>query len=492
MMLGRTFAFVAVLSMATVARGGGFEVPDNGTRALSRGGAFIVLADDLSAIALNPGGLSRLRGTYFLFSDNLLFSHASFARATSVLPDGSGLTQGDPLATVHNTKELFPLGMMLAVGSDFGLPNWQFTLGAYGPNASGVQEWNVQGGQRYMLTSTDIALLYPTLSVAYGKKDVFGVGLSLQYVMMPKTKFSLVNDGVTGGALNPYYSPSGDVEATLDMSDMTGFTAQVGGWWRPTPWLEVGLSGRVVPIYLTAEGDITLANVAHVDGEPNWNSTQLSIKDINGDEPNVSLPITLPVIARAGLRYRHLEPGTDRELFDVELDVVYEAWSMMKGYDIDLTGEISLLSAAELPDVKIDKNWKDTVSVRLGGTWTAARWLGVSAGGFWESGATPTAYTHLDYPSFDRFGVGGGLRFQFYGVDFNVAYNHTFQVDRDVSELEGKVFQQRPISPCPANCGGSLGVPANAGHYESSFDQLVLGLQLHFDDWLKASGDTAP
>ena len=482
-------ALLVTTFAATSAHAGGFEIPDNGARAVGRGGAFAVRADDLTAILHNPGGLSRLRGTRFLYSHNLIWEPVSFERAPSSLKytDPYPPTRPESLALtkVENQDELFPLGMMAALSSDFGLDDWTFALGIFGPNAVGHVQFPVAGGQRYMLTSTDILLIYYSLAVAYGQKDLFGVGLTLQYVDMPSTEFNLVIDATPGGALNPYYS-SADVEASLQLADHTAFTAIVGGWWRIIPELEVAVSGRVIPVYLDPEGEVVLHNVP---GQATFTPQQLGIKG-----SHARLPLTMPIIVRGGLRYRYVEEvkneegvvTDEHEVFDIETNVVYESWSMLDAYNVELDGESNLFTAAPLPDLKINKAWRDTVSVRLGGTWDIVRdTFGVSLGGYWERGAVPDAYTHLDFLSFDRYALGGGLRFTQWGLDFSVSYNHVFQEDRDVSESTAKVYQQRPLSPCPGStpCGGGNGVPANAGHYESSFDILAFGVEIHFDEW---------
>ena len=110
--------------------------------------------------------------------------------------------------------------------------------------------------------------------------------------------------------------------------------------------------------------------------------------------------------------------------------------------------------------------------------------------GFWESAAAPTNYTHLDFPSFQRFGVGAGLTWDVSRrVSLTASYMHVFQEDRDISEDFAKQYQERPLRPCPADCGGSEGVPANAGHFESHFDTLSLGLDIQFGQLLRHGQD---
>ena len=464
-----------IISSST-AFGGGFEFPDIGTRAVSRGGAFAVLADDLTAMAHNPGGLIRGEGTRILYNHNLVWAPMLFERQNSQIGDVPDGSPDDPLAGSENQNPLFPLGATFLVGSDFGLDNWAFALGVFGPSAVGKKDFPVQGGQRYLMTSSDL-LVYYTASIAYGIKDTFGVGVSLQYVHTPHVRFGLVVDAVPppSQGLSPYYS-SFDLEANLDMSDDFSFAAIIGGWWRVLPQLELGLSSRVAPVPLNLEGTLELNQVPG----------SISTENITLRDSSVSMDLALPVVVRGGLRYRHPD-AEDNEIFDIEANVVWENWSVLESYDTKLNGSVTLegvLPEQALPDIEIPRAWRDTFSVRLGGTYNPIpKMLGLSLGGFWERGATPENYEHLDFPSFDRLGVGGGLRLSYSGVDFNVSYMHIFQETRETKEINAKIFQTRPLNECPDGCADFDGVPANAGKYTSSYDVLSLGVSVHPEEW---------
>jgi len=466
---------------------GGFEIPGWGSRAMSRGAAFSVLADDLTAVQYNPGGLTRQSGTQILINHNTMWMPASFTRTISNIDDTLGVKPDgnpDPLAPASNQKEVFALGGALMLASDFGLEDWNFALSVSGPNSFGGRSFPVQGGQRYMLTETELLLIYYGASIAYGKKDSFGIGLTAAYVDVPLAKFSMVVDGTPNAdaAPTPYYNDY-DMENTLDLTDHASWTLIVGGWWRIIPELEVGLSGRVVPINLNLKGDVKLREIT---GQP-----ITAVDKITPENIQAQLDMVMPPTLNTGLRYRHL--SHDREVFDIEVNYVYEAWSMLKAYDVSVTGIVHIDPLLDVPNfsekvsaVTIDKRWKDTHSVRLGGTWNAIEdTLSVSMGGFWESAAVPLNYSNLDFLSFQRFGVGGGFRYSFYGVDLNVAYMFVHQEDRTVDENYGKVFQVRPLKPCsaPENCGELTGVPANAGKFESAYHQLNVSMALHFDQW---------
>ena len=71
---------LAMLAAARTGRAGGFEIPDNGTEALGRGGAFVAKADDPTAIDYNPAGLAGQRGTRVLVDGHIINSSYSFKR----------------------------------------------------------------------------------------------------------------------------------------------------------------------------------------------------------------------------------------------------------------------------------------------------------------------------------------------------------------------------------------------------------------------------
>ena len=453
-----------LLAFGGSAYAGGLEIPDHGARAVARGGAFGARADDPTAVAHNPGRVAHLEGLQLAWNHNLVWSHARFTRAESVIPDDNPQYDKDPFATVENESPFFGLGAFLAATYDLPWEGLAVGLSVFGPSGSGHAEYPVQGGQRYMLTRFDALMLYYGLTIAWGTDD-FGVGATLQWADMPKLEYRLVVDAKAGSALSPYASGT-DVHGIVTVSDRFAPAAILGAWWRPVPTVEVGLSGRPFPIVFEAEGDLEVENV------PDQSEFTEHQRRITGSAASVE--VVLPPTARVATRYVHGDQG--QPLFDIELDFVYEAWSMVEAYKLDLEGEIQLFAGDPVQDAVIERRWRDTLSLRLGGTYFATEWLGISLGGYWERGATPEQYTHLDLLSLDRLGVGGGLEIALGAVDINIGYLHTFQPDVTVGEGSGKVYQQRPVAPCPDRCGGLDGVPANAGTFESGFDLLSVSV----------------
>ena len=451
----------AVGGLPATASAGGFEIPDTGARAAGRGGAFTVGASDLTALHYNPGSLAKFRGTTFLYNHNLVFHNTRFERAP--LTDAWGADAGTTFPEVSNGRRLFPLGLFAVLATDFGLENWTFAAGVYGPSAVGRHDYPAYGPQSFMLTNMDIVMAYYTLGAAWKLRDVFGIGLTVQYVDMMRMRYGLVTSAdAPGTPLDPLPREQGSQLVTeLDLADRTGATAQLGLWYRPHRRIEIGAATRFIPVFLRPSGSV------NVDKE-----------ELVSDDVRAEMGLTLPVTARAGVRYIHPRKNGDDDLFDLELNVVYENWSTIDAYVLKFDGR---LNGQEIQDVRIDKNWRDTVSLRLGGDVNVIpQYLTLRAGGFWESAAAPLNYSHLDFPSFNRGGIGAGITGGYRGVYLSVGFMQVFQERRQIEELYGKVHQQRPIAPCPDACNGLSGVPANAGTFRSQFQLLNLGIEFRF------------
>src|SRR3954453_7298083 len=96
----------AILLAATRAvYAGGLELPDNGTEALARGGAFTAKADDATALQYNIAGLARQRGTRLLFDGNIVLSTLDFQRSGNYpdAPTAATPWGGQPFPSVRNT-----------------------------------------------------------------------------------------------------------------------------------------------------------------------------------------------------------------------------------------------------------------------------------------------------------------------------------------------------------------------------------------------------
>jgi hypothetical protein len=250
-------ASLAFAGFEQEASAGGFEVPDMGGRAIGRGGAYVVGVEDGSAIHYNPGALAKMRGTTVMYHHGLMWQHTQFSRAT--LDEAWGDDAGTSFDSVRASNNLFPILGSFAVTSDFGLDNWTFAAGVYGPNGVGKQTYPAYGPQSFMLTELDVLLVYYTAGAAWKWKDVFGVGAVVQYADLMRLNYGVVSDSVVTTGLDPVPDPeSTQLVSNIELKDRTAATAQLGLWYRPHPRLELGVSSRFIPTYFKPKGGVSV------------------------------------------------------------------------------------------------------------------------------------------------------------------------------------------------------------------------------------------
>ncbi len=494
-------ASAAITVYAQTAAAGGLEIGDQGAKGMGRAGAYVVGVEDVSAIDYNPANLTKINGTQLYLSNRFSYADERYKRAQTLdysQAFDNGLPELVKFPTVKNETPFGALGTMFGAASNFGLSDWAFAFGVYGPPGIEKQQYanhpntlsnnnRKDSPQKYMLLARDVMLLYYSVSAAWKYRDVFGVGASLQYVDMPKLRFDLVIDGdITPMAVNPVNSQF-DMISSIEGKDRFNMTAIVGAWYRPFEFLEFAFSGRLTPIKEVADCKL---NVKPFSPEVlKLNKVKLTK---NGAPYNdVTFSLTLPIKFRAGARYVYKQ--NDKELFDVELNLGYEAWSMMDKFVMDAGGiKTEVLNQSfYINKIVIKKGLKDTFSLRLGGDYNVIPdMLAVRGGFFYETKGQDEPYAYVDFYSFHRVGPSLGASLKMWGFDLSLAYAYVFQIPIIVREEESKTYQQVPGSKCvapytdPMNCNsryyGQPSAVANAGVYIANYHFFSAGLTYTF------------
>jgi long-chain fatty acid transport protein len=464
---------------------GGYYSGTLGARAAGRGGAFVARADDLTAVSHNPAGLANIDDTQVELGNILSYNGYSYTRQPTL---DYGNPQGGvaPLVTfdkVSNGKPWQALDPMLGVTSRLGRRDWAFALAAYAPPGVSLESFPAGGGQRYMMLDREAMFLKYVASAAWKYQDVFGVGASAEWIHVPSLKYSLIIDGSQfSGEANPVSSDL-DILVKMRGASLFTFNATLGAWYRPVPSWMFAVSGQVVPSNIVL--DSTLA-ISMVDQSLPYDPPYLSREDgTRANDASVTLP--LPLVGRAGARYIHLSGG--REVFDLELDVEYVTWSRVDRITVDTHGKLANYAAQRVPidRIYLEKHWRDTIAVRLGGDFAALPGrLVLRAGAYYETAVADAAYANVDFSAGAQ--VGGALGASIFVRSFEIALAYMLRVQPSfrVSEADARVYQQAPASPCPGdpdacnpNLNGQLPV-VNAGTYSASSHFLSLNLRYRY------------
>jgi long-chain fatty acid transport protein len=456
--VGKALKIFCLLLLSSPALAGGYFLPDRGVRAFSRGGAFVVGCDDLSALWYNPAQLAGMPGTRVHVDFALVHYSMRFQRYT--VPE-----IGEAYPAMENDSMPTP-DPSIAISSDFGLEGFTFAVGAFAPYA-GWSNYPESGAQRYsIVVSENLAFIVEAAAAWQPIEGLrFGAGIAFISVTLSETHAVSSFPGVYGAPEDR------DLDGMIQFiaEDLFIPTAVAGLWIHPGAWvpflegLELGFS-FIPGVSVAAKGHMRVRLPAHI----NYDGVT-----VDPAQPGISTYFELPWTIRAGMRYRF------EDFFDIELDFVWEGWSVMDEIDVRLNQETYYRDVPTMGDYllatqPILRYYKDIWSLRLGGSYKPLDWLVLRAGGYWENGAPPDDYFSVATPDCDKvaFGFGAGVILGAWEID--LGYMHVFQIDRDIAIEDSKAEQVNPSNPEDA-------VPVGGGQYQSSYNVFGLSLLVRLD-----------
>lgn len=473
---------VVVLAPTAAFAAGGYYSGALGARAAGRSGAFVARADDPTAVSYNPAGLVNFDETTVMVGNRLSYNVYDFTRATTVDwgHEMNGTAPTVAFSPVHNARPWQPAEPLIGVASKLGLSDWGFALAAIAGPGTSNESYPPAGGQRYMMVSREAIILDYAASAAWRPRPGVSFGATLEWIQVPKLDYALIIDGTPfAGAANPV-SSNLDLLAQTSGADPFTFNAIVGGWWRATTHLDLAFAAQVVPASIVARSTLKVTPL-----DRTMPQVAITRHGVPADDVTITLP--QPLMARIGARYRGL--AGDSEVFDLELDVEYEGWSRVKDFTLDTHGLTAALQGAvvDLGSIRIAKQWRDTVAVRMGGDYAVVprRWF-MRGGAFYETAVAPASHANVDFAGGQMLGGSLGSSLVFGRVEVAFAYQLRYQPTFTVSEAGARVYQQVPASACMApytdatSCNPhELGQPApaiNGGSYGAMFHYLSLAV----------------
>ena len=476
-----TLLLAATAASPALADGGYYQGP-LGPRAAGRGGAFVARADDVTAVTINPAGLADVDETVIQVGNQFSYNSYDYTRAPTIdYGQTPTPTQPTTFAKVHNGTPWQAALPFLGASSRLGLRDWAFALALFAPPGISREQFPQDGGQRYMMVNREAIILKCDASAAWRFHDLFGVGVTLEWIMVPRLDYSLViNANPAPGAANPVSSTE-DILAQTRGSDWLTFNAIVGAWLRPSPSLEFGLAGQILPASIDTHSTLNLTGLAfNPDGTKVLPS--ITTTNQNGNAANnVSVTLPLPLLVRAGGRYRHQAGG--RELFDVELDVEYETWSRAKAFTVESNGLVATAGSQHVPigTITVPKQWNDVLSVKLGGDFNLVpeRWT-LRAGVYYETAPSPAAYSNVDFPAGAQLGGALGASLLLRGAEVALTYQLRYQPGVTVAEADARVYQQTPGGACTPPSTDPNVCNVNAGTYAATSHLVSLALIFRF------------
>ncbi|MEM9862850.1 MAG: hypothetical protein AAF938_14720 [Myxococcota bacterium] len=540
-------AAVLVMGTPADALAGGLEIPAPGTRAVGRGGAVAARTDNPMSLFYNPAGLAYVPGIQLTLQTHLTLFNACFNREGGY-GDGPLLTPDE--TRFGNESNAGEFSSVCNSGRPTIVPNlvlsWKvhervgLSLGLLAPSGVGVQQWGesqrigertyegihrgLPAPSRYLLIEEELITAFPTVGVGVAVHPRLSLGASFGWGI---ASFGFTN--ITRAL--PGEDFDGDVHTEFTAQDFFVPRVTLSAHATPIDNLDVSFTA-IWTDRLRASGDLNVTSGYYRD-------TPLDQNTISGTQLNTSIPLQLLL----GIRYAHRLsprdlPGTgngensgqirdsmSEELFDIELDVMYERNSSVDelrtnlptcgsragdrcseppgpGEPRTITNEnghvvtVPFLGELPLPDQpSVAQQWRDQLSIRLGGDINILPGRFAARLGFtYETRGVTDGFQQLNFMPFQRFGVHLGATVRFNRFDLSLGFGHLFQQTQTVGE-EGDVRQVAAdrllqLQICeseggsPESCDESVttarGTVVNRGRITSSYTTFSLGLTYHF------------
>ena len=468
------FALLAgcgVMATAAPADAAGLYFGERGVRPLARGGAFIAGADDLGAIAYNPAGVFDA-GEQFLFD-------ASWVRLGSDYTRRAWLEARDPntgevvggaervYPTVTGSSAVLPLPTFAA---SFRLrPDLVLAVGAFAPSATIMSYPESLAGkaapQRYSLITLEGSALGVIGAWAGWKpNEKWRLGAGLEFLVGKFEATTMFSTCLPDRFLCAQEQPEWDTLTQLSAGPIVAPSGVLGAKFNASPKWTLGASFHL-PFFVRAPATVKTRL-------PTTPAFETAVQQ--GDA--ASIAFDLPWVGSLGVQYRPIAE------LAIEAAAAMQGWGMLDAItvtpkDIELRNVVGFPDPYRFPAQRIDRSFRDSVSLRLGGEYTmlvgSAR-LDVRAGASVESSAVPPeslSVLTLDAPK-ATVSVGAGLhvgRFR-----FDAVYAHVFMATTDVDPRDAR-------SPLLVAVQANA-VPhyVNGGQYTASGDVVGLGLTYKF------------
>ena len=348
---------IATVLVTLIAFGGGFQLNENGSRAMAQGGAFAARASDPSAIYFNPAGLG-FQGSSIYFGTTLITPKVSFFGPANYSMN-TETKMVDQTFTPINVYGTYQVTDNLHVG-----------IGVYNPFGLGT-EWPANWIGQYVSQKIDLETFYFTPTIAYKVNDQLSIGAGVSYVT-GSVKMKLATS-------LPFDAPPPLV--TLDLK-ATGIGFSGGIIYKPTPALSLGASYRS-STKLDATGSASF--------DPNYAILSLP----NGD---AAASIEVPSTGYIGASYKLLDN------LEIEADYQYIGWSSYK--------ELAIEFKADPTKNKVEpKNYENTYIMRVGAEYTMGD-LQIRGGYLYDRTPVTEQYDEPLLPDANRNGFTVGLGYK--------------------------------------------------------------------------------
>lgn len=333
-------------------------------KATAMGEAFIVQADDPSAIAFNPAGLTQVDGTQFSAGPTVTNGWIEYTSP-----------QGEEEEIVEKWQTI-PSAF---ITTDLGTENFAIGLGITVPNGMS-SEWDEDSFARYVATYSQLTLIDVNPSLAYKVNDNLSLGMGVSY-----------------------YESSATLEAMIDYGNLVGFPGALDGKSKleaeGTTWgYNIGVLYKLNERHsfaATFKSPITV----DYDGEVKYSDIPAFMGLGSSFESDIETSIDFPAIVVLGYAHR------PNDKLKLEFNLDWTNWETLDSVKIDFESPL-------LADFTYEYEYENTFAYKFGVEYLASERLKLRAGYIFNEKAVPEENWRPSLPDTEVHFLTSGFGYQ--------------------------------------------------------------------------------
>jgi long-chain fatty acid transport protein len=362
--------------------------PIQGAKASAMATAFVAVADDPSAIAYNPAGLTQLTGTN-------IYGGPAFVIPSTTYISLSGQSE-------HTDFQIF-FPPQLYVSSDAGTKDMRLGIGIYSPFGIGGRKWDENGLTRFSSVEYMIATMSINPTVAYRILPTLSIGAGVDFMISKMESEKRINQSALGAA---------DGKVTLDALG-TGWGYDIGILFTPDRRFSLCFVYRS-RIKVTHKGDIELKDIAPAL-QPAFGGASFKM--------DIESPTTFPELINFGIAVRPDDKLT------VSLEYEFGGWSTFRNAELKLEHGVP---AAGFTSSSTPLDWKDAWIAKIGADYKVNDKLSIRGGYAFVKTQIPEQTLDASSPDANQHNFSVGFGYEIKKMVEDVFYMADFYEDRKV------------------------------------------------------------
>ena len=404
--LSIALALAAVLTTGLFANG--LNLNGFGARATAMGGAYVSLANDVTAVFWNPAGLTQLKKGTFGLAGDLLMPKSTF---------GFG-----PFSMKTNSKK-YPAGLLgyfQPIGNNIVVGVGAYTLSGLGA------EWDNPGLEAAMLGAAlpggyasnppleaykwrsfiGSVTLAPSIAFKLGEYVSLGASFNINYGFFKTDQWAEYNVIAVGPPTILFNLG----QASMDVKGW-GYGATVGLMVKPSDMISFGVTYRL-------QSKLKLKGTASIENLP-------LINPAFPDTSDAELDAISPMWLAGGVSLKPMDNLT------VAFDLQWTNWKKLDVLTVRLLNTI-WNNNLKLTENVLDLHWSDKIQVRAGVEYVMGNFA-LRGGYYYDPAPAPDATLNILVPSFNYNSIAGGFGYKMGGLSLDFTLEYLMGKDRTVA-----------------------------------------------------------